>query len=134
MLRSAKRAGLQLMKGGQTLEHTTCEQVYDLAQGMKMAQILLDSELHGMYTVGDFTEFFDGSRRWIREKDRLHTVAAHFELLKGIKCPQEPLVLRPAQCWLVQESKQVNVYEILDFISGEIVVRKWVTDKQISHI
>ena len=122
------------MKGGQTLEHTTCEQVYDLAQGMKMAQILLDSELHGMYTVGDFTEFFDGSRRWIREKDRLHTVAAHFELLKGIKCPQEPLVLRPAQCWLVQESKQVNVYEILDFISGEIVVRKWVTDKQISHI
>jgi hypothetical protein len=106
MLRSAQKAGLQLMKGGHTLAHTTCEQVYDLAHEMKMTQILPDSELHGMYTVGDFTEFFDGTRRWIREKERLHTVAAHFELLKGIKCPQEPLVLRPAQCWLVQECKQ----------------------------
>jgi ribonuclease HI len=134
MLRSARKAGLQLMKGGHTLAHTTCEQVYDLAHEMKMTQILPDSELHGMYTVGDFTEFFDGTRRWIREKEKLHTVAAHFELLKGIKCPQEPLVLRPAQCWLVQECKQANVYEILGFINKEIVVRKWITNTQITHI
>jgi hypothetical protein len=122
------------MKGGQSLRNTTCEQVYDLAHEMKLECILPESELHGMYTVGDFTEMNDGTRRWIKEKDTLKSVMHHFELLAGIKCPQEPLVLRPAQCWMIQEKKKVIVYEILGFIQNEIVVRKWITDNQISRI
>ncbi len=31
MLKSAKKVGLQLMKGGQSLAHTTCEQIADIA-------------------------------------------------------------------------------------------------------
>jgi ribonuclease HI len=134
MLRSAKKAGLHLMKGGQSLRNTTCEQVYDLAHEMTLEHILPESELHGLYTVGDFTEFNNGTRRWIKEKGALKSVMPHFELLAGIKCPQEPLVLRPAQCWMIQENKKVIVYELLGFIQSEIVVRKWITDNQISRI
>ena len=76
----------------------------------------------GLSTVGDLTLVERGTRRWNDDLRKLSTITE--EVMEGL-CPQGDMKLRPQQCWLVQDSTEAYIAEIVGFVKQDVVIRKW---------
>ena len=123
LLRESEQNGLLLYQGGETLEGTTSAQLADhpafqtSEENEKTALRYL-----GLSTVGDLTLIERGTRKWNDDLRELSKITD--EVMEG-HCPQGNMKLRPQQCWLVQDSTEAYIAEILGFIRDDVVIRKW---------
>ena len=58
------------------------------------------------------------------ERGPTETIHNHKEVIEGL-CPQGDMKLRPQQCWLMRDSTEAYIAEILGFVKQDVVIRKW---------
>ena len=125
MLQTAEDYGLPLFVGGPKLQGTSYEQVKTAKEIFELDEEVTLS-CHDIITIGDLTQAIDpdeGVRTFIPElHTRYECVANRIDLYNP---PQETLMLRPKQCWLMDNVRSWYVAEFLGVIDGRIAIRKW---------
>ena len=125
MLQTAEDHGLYLFVGGSKMQGTSYEQV-------KTTKEMFEPDDENMLccddiiTIGDLTQVLDPDddvRTFIPElSTKYKCVANRIDIYNP---PQETLMLRPKQCWLICNIRSWYVVEFLGIVDGRIAVRKW---------
>ena len=126
MLQTAEDHGLYLFVGGSKMQGTSYEQV-------KTTKEMFEPDDENMLccddiiTIGDLTQVLDPDddvRTFIPElSTRYKCVLNRIDIYNP---PQETLMLRPKQCWLMDNLRSWYVVEFLGVVEGRIAVRKWI--------
>ena len=125
MLQTAEDHGLYLFVSGSKMQGTSYEQVKTAKEMFEQddENILCCDDI---ITIGDLTQVLDPDddvRTFIPElSTKYKCVANRIDIYNP---PQETLMLRPKQCWLICNIRSWYVVEFLGIVDGRIAVRKW---------
>lgn len=121
MLVEAERRGIALCRGGRTLAGTTSEQLYVNVGRALVEQTKNIISALSVSTVRDLTRVRQGRKEWAS----LPGLDSIIKRLRAQECPQGKMILRPWQCWLVEEDHEWYVAEILGLEEDTVTIRKW---------